>query len=96
VDDPDGEADVEGLAADDQWLWLLGSHARTRAKPEKAKGGIIDTDALADLKNTRALCLLARFPLAERDGGVSPFAATARAEPACSSRTSRATHSPRR
>lgn len=71
LDDPDEEADVEGLAADGEWLWVLGSHARTRAKPEKAKDGIIDTDALAELRNTRARCLLARLPLAERDGGLS-------------------------
>ena len=36
--DPDEEADLEGLAADQDWLWVLGSHARTRAKPEKAQG----------------------------------------------------------
>jgi hypothetical protein len=29
--DPDAEADLEGLAADDGWLWVVGSHARTRA-----------------------------------------------------------------
>lgn len=74
VDDPDDEADIEGLAADEGWLWVLGSHARTRAKTEKEKGGRIDTLKLADLKDTRARCLLARLPLVERDGGHWPMA----------------------
>ena len=34
LDDPEGEADLEGLAADEDWLWVVGSHARTRHKPE--------------------------------------------------------------
>lgn len=72
LDDPDDEADIEGLAADGDWLWVLGSHARTRPKTKKEKGGRIDTLELADLKDTRARCLLARLPLIERDGGLWP------------------------
>jgi hypothetical protein len=72
LDDPDEEADIEGLAAEGDWLWVLGSHARTRPKPEKEKGARIDTRKLADLKDTRARCLLARLPLVERDGGLWP------------------------
>lgn len=71
--DPDEEADLEGLAADEDWLWVLGSHARTRAKPEKAEGECIDLRALADLKDTRPRCLLARLPLVEdQDGALMP------------------------
>lgn len=69
--DPDEEADLEGLAAEDGWLWLVGSHARTRPKPEEERG-TIDTKKLADLKDTRARCLLARLPLVEEDGGWLP------------------------
>lgn len=72
--DPDEEADLEGLAVEDGWLWVLGSHARTRPKPEKAKDECIDLDELADLKDTRPRCLLARLPLAEEDGGLAPVA----------------------
>lgn len=72
--DPEEEADLEGLAEDDGWLWVVGSHARTRAKPEKAEGECIDLDTLADLKDTRARCLLARLPLTADGGGWRPVA----------------------
>jgi hypothetical protein len=73
--DPGEEADLEGLAVDDGWLWVLGSHARTRPKPEKAAGESIDLDDLADLKDTRPRCLLARLPLVEEEDGFRPAAA---------------------
>jgi hypothetical protein len=58
------EADVEGLAEDDGWLWVLGSHARTRPKIGRAGDDRIDLSAFATLKDTRPRCLLARAPLA--------------------------------
>lgn len=61
--DPDEEADIEGLSADDGWLWVVGSHARTRRKPDKAADLRTDLETLADLKDTRPRCLLARLPL---------------------------------
>ena len=67
--DPEAEADLEGLAADGDWLWVLGSHARTRAKPEKAEDECIDLTVLADLKDTRPRALLARLPLVKGDDG---------------------------
>lgn len=70
--DAKGEADLEGLAADEGWLWMVGSHARTRAKPEKMEGERIDLHALADLKDTRPRCLLARVPLVANGGGWRP------------------------
>jgi hypothetical protein len=75
VADPDEEADLEGLAVDDGWLWVLGSHARTRAKPEKGKDDGIDLSQLADLKDTRPRCLLARLPLVEDQGDFTPVRA---------------------
>lgn len=75
LDDPEAEADLEGLAADGQWLWVVGSHARTRYKPEKFEGECIDLDKLANLKETRSRCLLARLPLvADEDGALYPAA----------------------
>jgi hypothetical protein len=68
------EADLEGLAADEGWLWLIGSHARTRRKTEKEEGETIDLDKLADLKDTRPRCLLARLPLLETPDGWRPVA----------------------
>lgn len=70
-DEPDEEADLEGLAVDDGWLWVLGSHARTRPKLKKDVA-CIDTSALANLKDTRPRCVLARLPLVERDGAWLP------------------------
>ncbi|WBH17865.1 DUF3616 domain-containing protein [Sphingomonas radiodurans] len=58
------EADIEGLAEEDGWLWVLGSHARTRPKIGKKGDDRIDLDAFATLKDTRPRCLLARLPLA--------------------------------
>lgn len=69
------EADLEGLSADGDWLWVVGSHARTRSKVEKAKDECIDLEALADLKDTRPRCLLARLPLIERSGILHPVSA---------------------
>lgn len=70
--DPEGEADLEGLAADKDWLWVVGSHARTRRKPEKMPGECIDLDRLAKLKDTRSRCLLGRLPLVHGDEGWQP------------------------
>jgi hypothetical protein len=70
-DEPDEEADLEGLAVDDGWLWVLGSHARTRPKLKKDQPQI-DTLELANLKDTRPRCVLARLPLVERDGAWLP------------------------
>lgn len=69
---PEEEPDVEGLAIEDGWLWIVGSHARTRAKVEKAERETIDLDELADLRDTRARSLLARVPLVDRDGRLTP------------------------
>lgn len=71
---PEAEADLEGLAADEGWLWAVGSHARTRRKPEKEDGETIDLDRLANLKDTRPRCLLARMPLIETPQGWQPVA----------------------
>jgi hypothetical protein len=68
--DPEAEADIEGLAVEDGWLWVVGSHARTRPKPKKGKQ--LDLDDLCDLKDTRPRCLLARIPLVEDKGVCAP------------------------
>ncbi len=62
--DISGETDVEGLAEENGWLWVLGSHARTRPKIGKKGDDRIDLAAFATLKDTRPRCLLARVPLA--------------------------------
>ena len=72
LDDGSEEADVEGLAVDDGWLWVLGSHARTRPKITRDGGDRIDLQEFANLKDTRPRCLLARVPLLEGDGAAVP------------------------
>lgn len=74
LDAPDEEVDIEGLAEADGWLWVLGSHARTRPKPKKREDKCIDLAELADLKDTRPRCLLARLPLIEEGGALTPVA----------------------
>lgn len=68
--DPDAEADIEGLAVEDGWLWVTGSHARTRPKPKDGKR--LDLSELSNLKDTRPRCLLARIPLVEDNGVCTP------------------------
>lgn len=72
LEDASEEADVEGLAADDGWLWVMGSHARTRPKITRGGGDRIDLTAFSNLKDTRPRCLLARVPLVEEDGAMRP------------------------
>lgn len=71
--DPEDEMDIEGLAVDDGWLWVTGSHSRTRRDPrdDGPEHGSIHLGRLADLKDTRPRCVLARIPLVE-DGQGQP------------------------
>jgi len=70
-DGPDGEMDIEGLAADGGWLWVVGSHALKRGKPKRQKH-----DAAAALDRLRRLerdpnrFFLGRVPLAQEGDGV--------------------------
>ena len=88
--DPEAEADIEGLAVHDGWLWVVGSHARTRRKP--GDDDVIDLAAFADLKDTRGRCVLARVPLAvdpDRPGGFVPVAADGERRPGIVKQTKR-------
>ena len=62
----DEEMDIEGLAVCDDWLWITGSHSRTRLDPREdgKKPDTINVAAFADLKDTRPRCVLARIPIA--------------------------------
>jgi hypothetical protein len=65
---PDGseEMDIEGLAIDDGWLWVVGSHSLTRRKPKSGKP--LDAQALerlAGLKDNDNRMFLGRLPLVE-------------------------------
>ena len=66
-DPEEEEADLEGLAVDDGYLWVAGSHSLARAKPKK---NFSDPSAqiarLAKVKEERNRFLLGKIPL--RDG----------------------------
>ena len=70
--DPEAEMDIEGLACHDGWLWVTGSHSRTRHDPREDghEPEHIDVEKLADLKDTRPRCVLARIPVAEDADGL--------------------------
>lgn len=79
---PEGEMDIEGLAIDRDeggdgggpWLWVLGSQALRRRKPDPEAQG---PDALARMEEVRWDAnrqFLGRFPLAEEGGALRPVA----------------------
>jgi hypothetical protein len=72
--DPDDEVDVEGLAWDPPYLWVVGSHGRKRDKPEPGDDVDAFADALADVDTEENRYLLARIPLEEdpEHGGLTP------------------------
>ena len=70
----DGEMDIEGLAIDAGWLWVVGSQAITR---DKVKEGDTGAASLAELRDTdweENRQFLGRFPLVQREGGLWPVA----------------------
>jgi hypothetical protein len=65
---PDDEADIEGLAVCDGWLWLVGSHGlkRKNAKPDKDDADNAKRLTKVTLDGNRRL--LARVPIETEDG----------------------------
>lgn len=69
VPDAEEELDIEGLAVDDGWLWIVGSHSRTRRKPKKGRPLDADGEArLAELKDNLNRFFVGRLPLGRLDG----------------------------
>jgi hypothetical protein len=64
----DVEADVEGLAYENGYLWLVGSHSRKRKKPKKQKSDEENLARLAEVTADGNRFLIARIPVAEEDG----------------------------
>ncbi|MEO0819182.1 MAG: DUF3616 domain-containing protein [Pseudomonadota bacterium] len=76
-DGPEGEMDIEGLAAEDGWLWIVGSHALKRRRPKRE-----EKDAARSLGRMRRMTrdpnryFLGRMPLAPAEhGGLMPVGA---------------------
>jgi hypothetical protein len=81
---PDGaeEMDIEGLAAEDGWLWIVGSHSVTRRKPKA--GRPFDAAAIerfARLKDNRNRMFLGRAPLVRAPGDGERYAIDAEGRP---------------
>ncbi|KLE33668.1 hypothetical protein AAW01_04125 [Aurantiacibacter gangjinensis] len=70
--DPEEEMDIEGLAYNEGWLWVTGSHSRTRPDPrdDGKAPDTIDIATFGDLKDTRPRCVLARIPVVFDEDGL--------------------------
>jgi hypothetical protein len=59
----ENEIDIEGIALEEHYLWLVGSHSLARRKPKKSQEPDEQIKRLAKLKNDPNRYLLARIPL---------------------------------
>lgn len=75
-DGPAGEMDIEGLEADDGWLWIVGSHSLKRRKPKREEHDAArGLERMEKIKRDPNRGFLGRMPLAPSpDGGVMPVA----------------------
>ncbi|MEE4199533.1 DUF3616 domain-containing protein [Erythrobacter sp.] len=71
LEEPEEEIDIEGIAVHDDWLWVTGSHSHTRHDPrdDGHEPDHIELSKLADLKENKGRCVLARIPLLYDDDG---------------------------
>jgi Protein of unknown function (DUF3616) len=60
---PSAEADIEGLAFDGEYVWVVGSHSLVRPQPRRRDGSIARAAALRRLEDRMHRCLLARIPV---------------------------------
>ncbi|MGJ9418023.1 DUF3616 domain-containing protein [Massilia sp. CMS3.1] len=69
-DTPDdiNEADIEGLAYDNKYLWLTGSHSLRRKQPRPDDGAKKAHKRLSSVSADGNRYLLARIPVVEQDG----------------------------
>lgn len=78
-DGPLGEMDIEGLAADDGFLWVVGSHSLTRDKPKRDENtGAAAIAELTDIDRDSNRYFLGRIPIVrQHDGNLTLAAAGA-------------------
>ncbi|WP_316013928.1 DUF3616 domain-containing protein [Roseobacter sp. HKCCA0434] len=72
---PDGEMDIEGLCADDGWLWIVGSHSLTR--------GSGDLKGISKVYRNANRFFLGRVPLKMIDGKPVPVRKHRKRRAAC-------------
>lgn len=80
--DPDIEIDIEGLAVEGDWLWVIGSHSLKRQKP-RGKSTRQDLSDLKIIKREANRFVLARLPLdRHKSGYIRPVARDGTRRPA--------------
>ncbi|GAA2449706.1 DUF3616 domain-containing protein [Actinomadura vinacea] len=68
---PDEEADIEGLARTNGWLWAIGSHSLKRKKIKRGQSVAKSRKRLASVVREDNRFILARLPLAAGEDGLS-------------------------
>ena len=80
----EGEMDIEGLAVDGGCLWITGSHALKRQKPERGENAA--REALAEMESIGRdpnRYFLGRVPLVDGEDGLVPVAKDGKRRAAC-------------
>jgi len=70
------EADIEGLAFDGQYVWIVGSHSLVRPQPNAGDPPAKQIRRIQQLEGRGDRCLLARIPVDERTGELSVSVST--------------------
>jgi hypothetical protein len=67
----DGEMDIEGLCADDGFLWIVGSHSRKRCKPKRDENDHSEAlRKMEEIEREPNRYFLGRIPLVEEGPGL--------------------------
>ena len=67
----DGEMDIEGLCADDGFLWIVGSHSRKRSKPKRDENDRTEAlQKMEEIEREPNRYFLGRIPLVEEALGL--------------------------
>jgi hypothetical protein len=67
----EGEMDIEGLCAEDGFLWIVGSHSLKRCKPHRDKTDAPDAlERMQDVEREPNRYFLGRIPLVEESSGL--------------------------
>ena len=74
--DAGGEADIEGLAFDGRYVWIVGSHSLVRPQPDAGDRPARQLRRLRQLDGRTGRCLLARIPVDERTSELSVSVST--------------------
>jgi hypothetical protein len=67
---PDGEMDIEGLCATDNYLWVIGSHALKRKKRKRKDSPEEALSRMEEVEREANRYFLGRLPLVEAEPGV--------------------------